>query len=437
MPRWLWRSAAVTLALASSAAALTGQLADSAGVARAEVRAANLALREGDSATALSRLDHARRAWPAQPAYTLWYANLAAAMRQADAAFGALRHLVALGGTWSERDGVARFLGGDPRYADAWAAMQRATGPLVRSTVLATLPDSQQHPEGLAWDGAGRRWLVSSIRERRIVAVDAAGGVTEFVPPGRDSLDAVFGLAVDSARGILWAATSAIPNQLGYTPAIAGRGALFAFRLADGALLQRVVAPVAEGGHVLGDLTLAPDGTVYVSDSRQPVVYRLRPGGARLEVLVAGAPDFRSLQGLALSEDGTSLYLADWSHGLLRVSLADGAVHPVPLEGPGTLLGIDGLLRVGPGTLLGVQNGLTPPRIVELTLDPTGTRVSALAVADRHLPLASEPTLLARGDGVAAYVANSPWSTYDDDGVVLAGAPWPRPVLLALPLPTP
>lgn len=424
------------LAMASTnPGAGTAQGPDSAQVARTEARAAGAALRRGDSVQALTSLDHAVRAWPAQGAYRLRYANLAARMGRLTDALAELDTLVLLGYGWGSDEPVALLAGSDSRYHRTRAAMLRETAPLDRSTVVARLPDTLLHPEGVAWDGARRRWLVSSIRQRRIVAVDTAGRVTEFVPPGRDGLDAVFGMAVDSARGLLWVASSAMPNQLGYAVADSGRAGIFAFDLVTGRVVQRAAPPAVPGGHVLGDLVIGRSGEVFVSDSRFPAVYRLRPGAGALEAVAQGAPHFRSLQGLAFAEDGRSLYLADWSHGLLCLDLETGAVQPVALGVPGTLLGIDGLLRIGPRTLLGIQNGIVPPRVVQLTLSSAGDRVERLEVVDRHLPLASEPTLGTLGFGGMVYVANSPWSNYDDDGVPLAGASWPPPALLFLPLP--
>ena len=118
------------------------------------------------------------------------------------------------------------------------------------------------------------------------------------------------------------------------------------------------------------------------------------------------------------------------------MDLRERRVAPVLLQGPGTLLGIDGLLSLGPRRLLGIQNGVAPPRVVRLTLDEAGERVFGLEVLDRHLPLATEPTLATRTGTAVVYIGNSPWSNYAADGRPLAGAHWPRPVLLRLELPS-
>ena len=419
--------------LATSAAA---QVADSAQAARVHMRAAAASLRSGDSAAAVSHLERAVAAWPEQGAYRLRLANLAARTGRGALALAALDTLVRQGSGWSDLDAVATFLLAEPGYRALAERMRQATGPLPRSSILAALPDTMLHPEGVAWDGARERWLVSSIRQRRVVAVERGGAVRPFLVAGQDGLDAVFGLAVDSGRGLLWVASSAVPQQEGYAAADSGRAALFAFDLGTGQLRGRVGLPPVAGGHLLGDLTIAPDGSVFASDSRSPAVYRARGLSGTAEVLVERDPLFRSLQGLALSGDGRSLYLADWSHGLLRVDLSTRRVVPVPLTVTGTTLGIDGLLRLDARRLVGIQNGIAPPRVVLLTLDQTGERVVGVEPLDRHLPLATEPTLGVLAGGALVYVANSPWASYGDDGQPLAGAAWPRPTLLRLPLST-
>lgn len=422
-------SAILTAALAM-ATRLPAQMADSAQAARAHLRAANAALQAGDTAAVLDAAARAVRAWPTQVAYRLTLARFAARAGRTELALRELDTVIALGAGWTDDDPLHAALAGVQGYAARLARMQAAVAPLARSRVLATLPDTLLHPEGIAWDGARRRFLVSSIRRRQVVAVDGQGRTSAFLGPGQDGLDAVIGLAVDSAAGLLWLTSRALPNQEGYSATDAGRSALLAFDLATGALRRRV----AGAGASLGDLTLGPDGTVYLSDDAGRAIHRLPPGGQALEAVTRGDPLLRSPQGLVLAPDGTRLYVADWSHGLLLVDLATGRVRPVTLAAVGTLLGLDGLVLAGAGRLVAVQNGLAPPRVVALSLDAAGERVVRLEVLDRHLPLASEPTVGVLAEGALVYVANSPWANYDEAGVPLPGAAWPAPVLLRLPL---
>ena len=64
----------------------------------------------------------------------------------------------------------------------------------------------------------------------------------------------MFALGVDSARGVLWATTSALPMTAHFSASDSGRSALLNFELASGASRARYAAPDS-GAHALGDLT--------------------------------------------------------------------------------------------------------------------------------------------------------------------------------------
>lgn len=106
-----------------------------------------------------------------------------------------------------------------------------------------------------------------------------------------------------------------------------GRNSLFQYDLRTGALLRKVPLEATSGTHLLNDLALAANGDVFVTDSEAGSVLVLRAGSDTLTPLV---PE-RSLiypNGLALSEDGARLYVAQF-HGLVRVDPASGQVTRV------------------------------------------------------------------------------------------------------------
>lgn len=309
---------------------------------------------------------------------------------------------------------------------------QASSAPAApRSTTLLTLADSLLHPEGIAWDARRQRWLISSVRQRKVVAVDGQGAARDFVASGQDGLDAVLAIAVDPGRDLLWVTSAALPQMQGYSAADAGRSRLLAFDLATGTLRRRVTLPGQEN-HTVGDLTVAPDGSVYASDNFSGAMYRVDLKGDTAALLVAPGQGLRSPQGIV--PDGTRLLVADYSRGIRAVDLATGRVTPLVTPGGDDLRGIDGLVRVGDRILLGIQNGASPPQVVRLTLSQDGASLAGAEVADRPVPAGGDPTQGVVVDGAFVYVANSPWSNYADDGTILPGARWPRPLLLRLPL---
>ena len=182
-------------------------------------------------------------------------------------------------------------------------------------------------------------------------------------------------------------------------------------------------------------MVLAPDGSVWTTDSRGGGLYRFHPrdGGERLERVVAPGP-WGSPQGIAFDPGGEVAWIADWTTGLYRLEVASGSVEAVEAPVDWFTLGIDGLYRVGPRRLVAIQNGIRPARVVLVDLDPTGRRIVKLSVVDRHLPGAEEPTLGVPVPGGLLYVANAPWGYYGPGGEPDPGRPLPRPLLLRLPL---
>lgn len=110
------------------------------------------------------------------------------------------------------------------------------------------------------------------------------------------------------------------------------------------------------------------------------MLYRLRPGADTLEPL--RHPLFHSLRRLAPSPDGRVLYLADYSHGMLRVDLETREVTRLDDAPSSTSLGCDGIAW-DRGAIVAVQNGVAPARIMRFVLDQAGRRIQRADVLDR------------------------------------------------------
>jgi sugar lactone lactonase YvrE len=395
--------------------------ADSAAQARAAYRRAVAAYRQRDLAGARQEMRHAAELWPTQQVYLESAASLAAAARDtADVARWIDRLADLAIGNPVERDTAYRAFAGAAVFDAAAARLSAATAPLARSTVRLTLPDTMLHPEGVAYDGRTGRWFVGSVRQRRILAVDRDGRTHDFVRPGADGLAGVFGMTVDSVRRVLWVATTALPRMEGFTGADSGHVGVFGYDLATGRLRRGAWAPRdGSTAHTFGDVTVAPNGDVYVSDSEAPWILRLPAGGDSL-VRFMTHPLFRSLQGMAITADGATMFVADYAHGLLRVDLAARTVASLPVTRNVTALGVDGLY-LHRGALIAVQNGVTPARLVRFCLDADARGVRRAEVLDRNPLLADEPTLgTIVGDSVF-YVATSQWDKFDGAGRRVAG----------------
>ena len=400
---------------ANGSAVSTAPQADSASAARAAYRRGIAAYRQGDLPTARAEMRRAAESWPTQQVYMESAAALAAVARDTSDAAAWLDRLATLGvGAFASGDTTFNALAGAPSFDSAVARLKRATAPISNGRVAVTVADTAFHPEGIAFDPRTGRWFVGSVRQRRIVAVERDGATRDFVSSGADGIGGVFGMAADVSRRTLWVATTALARMTGYSAADSGRAGVFGYDMDSGSLRRRVWLRPDSAAHTFGDVAVAPNGDVYVSDSQSPWILKVPRAGDTVERFMTH-PLFRSLQGMAITSDGRTMYVADYSHGLLRVDLAARTASALQAASGVTLLGIDGLY-LHDGALIAVQNGVTPTRVVRFCLDRDGHGVQRAEVLDRSPATADEPTLGAIVGDSVFYVATSQWETFDDAG---------------------
>ena len=404
---------------------------------------ATAALRAGDHAGMRRVLRDARRFAPDDPAVLYYLARAEALTGEADSALATLERLA--------RQGAARDLATDsaflalrtsattaPRFAAVLATMHAASRPLVRSDTAFVLPNPDFIPEGIAWDSAGGRFLVGSLRGGGVLAVGKDGQATPFIGGG-DGLDEVLGMKVDARRGRLWLAMltedSTAPR---FMQESGGWAALHAYDLRTGARVARHVVPDSTGPHLLNDVAIAPNGDVYVTDSEGGALWRLRAGADRLERAHGGANDFTYPNGVAVSTDGRRLYVAHME-GLSTMPLdGAGAGRLVRVATPaGTSAGgIDGLYACGDG-LLAVQRLLDFQQVTRFRLSPDGGRITSAEALERRHPAYDFATTGAIGGGAFTYIANAQLGRLRTGGAIApraAGAAAVRSLALRLPL---
>jgi sugar lactone lactonase YvrE len=311
----------------------------------------------------------------------------------------------------------------------AVAALEANRVPLPGRT-WAEFGDSAFWAEGMDVDPRSGHAYVGSIRHRTIAEVAKDGRILRTLPAaGSVRIGAIFGVRVDAKRGVLWATTSGLKAMQGFTPADSGIASLLRIRLSDGVVEKRYDLPPAPEGHILGDVAVAANGDVFMTDSNEPVLYRLRASADSLERY--SHPLFRSLQGMAPTTDGKFVYVADWSHGLLRVDLTTRVVVRLTDAPNSSSLGCDGIVLYG-NAIIAVQNGAVPNRVMRYTLDASGTGIARADVLDRASGAADAPTIGTIVGNEFVFVANSQWEKYDDNGARLPNTSLARPLLRAI-----
>lgn len=283
-------------------------------------------------------------------------------------------------------------------------------------------------PEGIAYDEATGRTFVGSMRTGEIHAVSDDGEAESFATLDEGRRLAALGLRVDARRQLLWSVGAPLEVTAGHAFASDARSAVFAFDLDSGVLEARHEADPALGN--LEDLVLARDGSVYISGERPGV---LRAGGEIIEPLQTD-PAIVGGNGIALSPDGGTLLIASYPAGIAAVHLESGAARFLASPSEQPLYGIDGLYIHG-NDLIAVQNGVTPWRLVRLSLDAGLTAVTGTQLLEfAHPDIVTATTGTIRGNRVR-YVGREAAPASVPDSLPAALLPLSgRTVILSAPL---
>jgi hypothetical protein len=265
--------------------------------------------------------------------------------------------------------------------------------------------------EGVATD---RRTIwVSSVLDRTIVACRTECRDWAILPEGLHPL----GIAWDFRRKWLWVAADC-PDLPGVSKC--DRGALVA--LDKRGKVRRRIAPFVGEFHP-GDVS-ADRGEVFLSDSRNGMVFRLTPNERGIMAVIL--PDVgKSAQGTALDASGKQLIVADYSQGIGVTGIATFKRTLLPREDGKPLRGIDGVVRCG-GSYYAIYNGAPPGRLIRFTV--SGDRIAFDTLIEGGV--LTDPTQLATDGKRLLIVANAGWEA------AAKSLPRKEPApILAIPLP--
>ena len=172
------------------------------------------------------------------------------------------------------------------------------------------IDDTDVYPESMsaAKDGT---LFIGSIKGIVFRAKPGRAKAEPWIKPSDENgLLSLLGVLTDERSDTLWTCSS--PNPFRKPPAV-GTAALMAFNLRTGA--QKGVYPFPPPASVCNDITIARDGTAYVSDTPNGRIFKLTRGSKTLE-LFAQDERLKGIDGLVLSGDGT-LYVNIVTRGLL------------------------------------------------------------------------------------------------------------------------
>ena len=311
-------------------------------------------------------------------------------------------------------------LRGERLYDHLKSLMDQALQPFGEGRVVAEIEDISM-PETLAHDPETGRYFLGTVRDGQVLVSDDSMESWKVFADSEDEgyFWSVFDLAVDAERRDLWVATGVTRQYRHYQSDDRGRTALLRIDLDSGEIKSR--HPMALGGQptVLGSLALAEDGTVYAADTVNPMIVRLEPETEH-PIPIFSNPELPSIRGLALSGDGSLLYLADFDLGLFVIRLTDGNAFQVAIPDELNVSGIDGLFW-WEGRLVVIQSGISPQRVVRLELGPDGLGVTGIVPLEASHPAFDQPTYGTVVDDNLVYLGANHWSRVNREGEPLDG----------------
>jgi sugar lactone lactonase YvrE len=283
------------------------------------------------------------------------------------------------------------------------------------------IDDTNVYPESLTSTRDGTLYIGSM----KGIIFRAPAGRTKaepwIQPTPSNGLLTIFGVLADERSRTLWVCSS--PSPLRNPPAV-GTAALVAFDLKSGE--QKASYPFPAPASVCNDITIARDGTAYVSDTPNGRILRLAPKATNLTVW-AQDERLKGIDGIVLAGDQT-LYVNIVSRGqLLQVAReSDGSAGALTLITPSLPLGgPDGFRLIHDHTFLLAEG--TTGRIDEVTISGDHAEVTVLRAG-----LISPPGVTLVGhtayaiEGKIGYLLDPKYRGQDPGPFVVQAIPLPK-----------
>jgi hypothetical protein len=262
------------------------------------------------------------------------------------------------------REPLFRELRGTREFEEMLTTVREATPVVSHSIQAFRIAEGDLVPESVAYDPKGKYFFLGSMKKGKVVRCSPAGDCTEFA----GGLGTVIGIKI---RGHgLWVLNNSEAES-----------ALIHYDIGSARLVRKYA--VVGGGHNFNDLAFAPEGDIYLTDTRAGAVWHLANGGGDLTRL---SGHFEAANGVTLSADGGLLYVSTFPDGISVLDLKTDAVVPIARPNNLCLATIDGLY-FHRGALIAIQNAFMTPRVVRLILGRDPRSIKRFDVLERRNPL--------------------------------------------------
>jgi sugar lactone lactonase YvrE len=284
--------------------------------------------------------------------------------------------------------------------------------PVINSTLAFVVPEKDLIPEGVAYDRVEKAFYLSSLEKSKIIKIDRNGKISDFVASRQDGLLPTVGMAIDAKRRVLWVCNGFGYPKEGMPQELFGTSGIFKYDLKTGKLIKKYMLSQKEN-HFLNDVTVAPDGRVFISDSHVPAIYTIDPKKDVIEKFVV-LKDRYYPNGIAYSPDSNKVYVSSST----EITVVDATNENMwALKHPKNFFisSNDGLYYYK-NSLIGIQNTVGKGRIIRVKLDQSQQAVTGLEILESRNPMFNIPTTGVIADGIFYFMANTQLHLYDDNG---------------------
>lgn len=235
-----------------------------------------------------------------------------------------------------------------------------------------TINDTGVQAENLTSSADGAVYFGSTAKGTIYRAAPGASQAEPWIQAAAAGLTNVLGVFAHDASNTLWVCQNNTGGR-GNNPVV-GQTALRSFDLKTGAPKGTFNFPTNSG--VCNDIAIAPNGTVYATESFANRILRLKPGAAALDVWMTDDQQLAGIDGIAFLADGAMYVNTFFAGGLFRISInADGSGALTKIETSLPLTRPDGLRTAGANKLIQAEGS---GRVTELTINGSRAEVRVL-----------------------------------------------------------